>query len=73
MREYRLLLFDELSNNYGTLIFFFFLLTQDHMGLEISKRYSSYSIRFMSAKFYEDIELPWWNTGYFFSCQSAKF
>ncbi len=36
-----------------------FLLTQDHMGLEISKRYSSYSFHLMSAKFYKDIGLPW--------------
>ncbi len=32
-----------------------FLLTQDHMGLEISKHYSSHSFHLMSAKLYEDI------------------
>ncbi len=31
------------------------LLTQDHMGPDISKRYSSYSFHPMSAKLYEDI------------------
>ena len=33
-----------------------FLLTQDHMGLEILNRYSSYSFHSMSAKLYEDID-----------------
>ncbi len=32
-----------------------FLLAQDHMGLEISKDYSSYSFHPMSAKLYEYI------------------
>ncbi len=32
-----------------------FLLTQDHMGLKISKYYSAYSFHPMPAKFYEDI------------------
>ncbi len=32
-----------------------FLLTPDHIGLEISKHYSSYSFHLMSAKLYEDI------------------
>ena len=32
-----------------------FLLTQDHMGLEISKRYSSHIFHLMPAKLYEDI------------------
>ena len=40
------------SKYYGTLKC---LLTQDHMGLEMSKCYSSYSFRPMSAKFYEGI------------------
>ncbi len=34
-----------------------FLLAQDHMGLGISKRYSSYSFNLMSVKLYEDIGL----------------
>ena len=37
-----------------------------------SKRYSSYSFHVMSTKLFEDIGLPWWNTGYCFSCQLAK-
>ncbi len=40
------------SKFYATLKF---LLTQDHMGLGISKRYSSYSFHPMSLKPYEDI------------------
>ena len=32
-----------------------FFSTQDHMGLEISKRFSSYSFHLMSAKLYKDI------------------
>ncbi len=37
---------------YGTLFNFFF--TQDHMGLKMSKRYSSYSVHPISAIFYDD-------------------
>ncbi len=33
-----------------------FLLKQDHMGLEISKGCSSYSVYLISAKLYEDID-----------------
>ena len=55
---------------YGTLKIF---KTQDHMGLEISKSYSSYRFHLMSAKRNEDIGLLWCNTGCYFSCQSAKF
>ncbi len=51
-----------------------FLLTQDHMGLEISKRLTDL------LQFSSDVSqtlwghwLPWWNTGYHFSWQSAKF
>ncbi len=40
-------------------------------GAGISKRYSSYSFHLMLAKLYEDIGLPWENTGYHFSWQSA--
>ncbi len=32
-----------------------FFLTQGHMGLEISKSYSSHSFHLMSAKLYEDL------------------
>ncbi len=56
MRKYRLWLFcgnlAKLKTFYGTLKF---LLTQDHMGLEISKRYSSYSFYPISSKLYEAI------------------
>ena len=47
-----------------TLFFFLLLLllTQDHMGLEISKRYSSYSFRPMSATLWGHW-LPWGNIG----------
>ncbi len=54
-REYRLLLFGSLpqiKKNYGALNFF---LTQDYMGVEISKCYSSYSFDPISVKLYEDI------------------
>ncbi len=55
MGEYRLLLFLAICQKiifYGTLKFF---LTQDHMQLEISKGYFSYSFHLMLAKLYEDI------------------
>ena len=50
MEEYRLLLFREICQKcqfYDTLKF---LLIQDHMGLEISKCYYSYSFHLMSAE-----------------------
>ncbi len=43
-----------------------FLLKQNLMGMEISKRYSSSSFCSMTAKLHVDI-------GCHFSCQSAKF
>ena len=43
-----------------------FLLTQDHMALEFSKRYSSYSFHPMSVKRYEDI-------GYYGGIQGITF
>ena len=43
-----------------------FFLAQDHMGLEISKRYSSYSFHSISAKPYEDI-------GYHSGIQAVTF
>ena len=48
--EYRLLLL--LTKNYGTLKFF---LTQDHMELEVSKRYFSTSFNQMWSKLYQDV------------------
>ncbi len=54
--KYRLLPFfgnpPKIKKFYGTLKF---LLTHVHMGLEISKHYSSYSFHSMSVKFYEVI------------------
>ena len=44
--------FGDLQNFYCTLKF---LSAQDHIGLEISKRYSSYRFHLMSTKLYEDI------------------
>ncbi len=40
-------------------------LTQDHMGLEISKHYSDDNFHLMSAKLHVDNGLAWWDTGYF--------
>ncbi len=50
-----------------------FFLIHDHMGLEILGRFSPYNFHLMSAKLYENIWISWWNTGYHFSWQSAKF
>ncbi len=54
----------------GTLKFFS---TQDRMGLEISKRFSSYSFYLMSAKLYEDISYHGGIQTVAFVWQSAKF
>ena len=72
MGEYRLLLYwrsTKKLKKYGALKL---LLTQDHMGLEISKRYSSYSFHPNVSQTLWGHWLPWWNTGFYFSL-SLKF
>ncbi len=69
MGAYSLLLFGDLPKCYGTLKF---LLIQDHMRLEMSKRYSSYRFHLMLVKLYEDIGYHG-GFAYYFSWQSAIF
>ncbi len=52
---YRLLLVLAVCQKLKILWHLKFFSTQDHMGLQLSKRFSSYSFHLMSAKLYEDI------------------
>ncbi len=58
MREFRLQLFLAICQNLKPLWHVEILLTQNHMGLEISKRYSSYNFHPIWAKLYEKYGSP---------------